>query len=483
MKQTFISGFILCFFLAVLSFNTSAQEYKYDLNKYYTPDIVRNKLDLNFNTNGNFENSISNYNLPASKIDSTSNSQLYGNIYSSFQTITNTRKRLTDLRLSGRLYGSLSSNTDNRDSIHINNNSASERVEIYTNYSNRLYNSHNQFLQFGGSVNLYNGASNNNREYNSIQIKTSSSPLLISTSLTIAVGIGRIESVEDARQAIYLLDVLSKKGVLTRHLTDDEIFRLAQQISSVKNKRFLDSRLHLMDEIATVDSFFVNNNLLNKSDAVYFTNLYDIWQNGANFARNSGQEFTVLFRPTFDSNNNKNQYNYFNPDSTSWNRSINNSIGGNFAFMYRYEKISNLNWQHSIQADFWAISGFGNTLYSNSNNDLFTPSKSFGSTLNLNGRYSIGYYPNTRTNVVAGISQSFQKAFSKDYVSDIFESTDWNRSFYSITELSCSANYYFSPQLRLSGTASVRKLYSEFLSNNNNNLYTNFNASLIYSFF
>ncbi|MHB9143030.1 MAG: hypothetical protein ACYC25_14255, partial [Paludibacter sp.] len=77
MKQTFITGFILCFFLAVLSFNTSAQEYKYDLNKYYTPDIVRNQLDVSFNGNGSFNNQTSTY-------DSVYNNTLNGSLISTF---------------------------------------------------------------------------------------------------------------------------------------------------------------------------------------------------------------------------------------------------------------------------------------------------------------------------------------------------------------------------------------------------------------
>lgn len=50
MKKHYIFSLCLCFLCTTFSFRLSAQEYNnFDLNKYYTPDIVRNALDFGIN--------------------------------------------------------------------------------------------------------------------------------------------------------------------------------------------------------------------------------------------------------------------------------------------------------------------------------------------------------------------------------------------------------------------------------------------------
>lgn len=95
---------------------------------------------------------------------------------------------------------------------------------------------------------------------------------------------------EDARQAIYILEEFKKNNVLKREMDKEEIFEFAQIISTVKNKRFLDSRLHRIDEISTLDNYLKNKGVLSNVDAPYFTSLYDMWDYGALYNRSSGCE-------------------------------------------------------------------------------------------------------------------------------------------------------------------------------------------------
>jgi len=483
MKKTFSTGFIYCFFLAVLSFNTSAQEYKYDLNKYYTPDIVRNSLDLNFNSYGNFSNYTNQPTTPGNKKDSTSSSGMSGAIQSTFRTTSNTRKHITDFSLIGNLSGYTSSNKDNRNQNNVKNTGNDASEGINPTYSSTIYNAKNQFIRFGGSIDFFNYNEINTNEYNSNKTKSNYNKLNLNTNISVGIGVGRIEQIEDARQAIYILEALSKKGILTRHLTDEEIFKLSQQVSRVKNKRFLDSRLHLIDEISSIDSFFVTNNLLNKQDATYFTTLNDLWQNGANFARGSGHEFQINLMPIMNINNRKNQTTYFVPDSIYWNKANLNTKGGYVTLSYNYEKAVNLNWQHSAEARLWGSTYLYDQSVSYSTDQLQPSTKSNQSNLILSGKYSLGYYPNTRTSLTAGITQYFQVSYAKNYDSTIFDSKPWQKQFSSTTELNCSAYYYISSQLRLSGTARLRNNYSETPLNNGNTLNGSFNVNLSYSFF
>ena len=478
MKKTFSTGLIYCFILTVLSFNSSAQEYKYDISKYFTPDIVRNQLDLSFSTNNSFNNS----KITVDTTRSLYSTQMIGTLTPNFVNYVNTRKRMSSFQINGQFYGNYYENgLENR------NNSGKQfqtNDNFSVNYSSHFYNSKNQFLSLGIASNFQALVNNNSSTVNSVITKETYKNYFLAVTPTVGVGIGRIESVEDARQAIYILDDLSKKGILTRPLSNEEIFQFSQQISRVKNKRFLDSRLHLIDEITTVDSILVSNNLLNKSDARYFTSLYDNWQYGALYSRKSGQSFEITFTPSYNWNYIKN-----NPTDATNNSWINqNNVIGGLSLTYIYEKPVNLNWQHSVLASL-----NGSTNLNSSLNQVGDPYSYYGSSsnvnlngfdnksVNLNGRYTLGFYPNTRTYVNAGLRQSFLLSYNKEVNNT---SDSWNKTFVSNTSLNFSAYYYLSQQLRLSMNASLGDNYTnDYSINKNNQINVSFGGTISYSFF
>ena len=123
MKKKIFTSLIFCFFLSAVSFNILAQEYRYDISKYYTPDIVRNRLDVSFNTNNSFSNS-------KSIIDTTQltySTNMNGMITPDFQTYTNTRSRLSNFQISGQFSdtyyssGSINDSNPNKDFDSENN--------------------------------------------------------------------------------------------------------------------------------------------------------------------------------------------------------------------------------------------------------------------------------------------------------------------------------------------------------------------------
>ena len=141
MKKKIFTSFIFCFFLSAISFNTSAQEYKYDISKYYTPDIVRNQLDISFNTNNSFNNSRS----KEDTIRSTFSTSMNGTFTPFFNSYTNTRKRLTTLQINGQFNGSYNSSGLVNESNPYKDFNSNDNLTV--NYSNHFYNSKNQFLE------------------------------------------------------------------------------------------------------------------------------------------------------------------------------------------------------------------------------------------------------------------------------------------------------------------------------------------------
>ena len=425
----------ICTILSMLmlgqSVNILAQNYdSYNLGSYKTPDIKRTSLDFQFYSHGEFTTN-----------QSSKDAYLLNGITDTeFRKYVNNRRfigeQVVDLGLQGKSSFAGKADSDKLKSFSLN-----------TSYSNssKFYSSDNSFWKIGGNASFM--FSNNKLEDDA-----SFKELEFNIAPRLGIGWGRIEPVQDARQAVYILDELSKKGVITTHLSDDEVNRFAQVISSVKNKRFLDSRLHLIDEISKVDSFLVYNGYVQESGAKYFTTLYDYWMYGCSFSRNAGSEISAEINPWYGYNK---QY-----ARNTW---INKGIDARIS--YHYEKPVNLYWQRSAYASA-GLSYSHNKLYNE-----FGYTSDYRSA-NVAGGYSIGYYPNSRTNLNLGIDESV-----------LLVDGD-NKYCRSVTQLVLSANYYISPQFRLSGNTSLTYYKNNLTGIDNLNEWVgNYSLTLTYSFF
>ncbi len=482
MKKHYIFSLCLCFLCTTSFFRLSAQEYNnFDLNKYYTPDIVRNALDLDFSSSGQFANVYNEFDHLSVTNESFS-SNIAGTINSSFSTYRNTLKRISSLMLNGSFSGSYSSIRETTGSTNKNN---SNTGGLNLNYSDKFYKTSTLFLSAGIIARLI-------PTYNKQQLQSDPNPREINEKInryyfnpSIGIGIGRIEHVQDARQAIYLLNDLSKKGVLSRQLKNNEVFSLAQQMSKIKNKRFLDSRLRLIEEVTTIDAFFVNNGLLDKSDAAYFTTLYDNWLYGAAFERKSGQTFEFQINGGIINNYNKTETNFTVQDSVYWTKYNSNLGHGGLALLYTLEKPFRLNWQHSANASLSATIEPIEHTNSNSINNTKSITSYKNSQISLSGKYILGYYPNSRTNLQLGLSQFFGRQITKSTTVNV--AANQTKNINARTQIDFSTYYYLSPQLRISGTVWAYKTYhrSNYADSGSkaNNFNAQFNATLNYAFF
>lgn len=476
MKKTFITSFIFCFFCGVLSFNASAQEYKYDISKYYTPDIVRNQLDLSVSSSGSLN----------STLNTSNDNAINGNLNANFSNYVNTRKLIRTINANLLLNGSASSENNLTTGINQQSGHFYNSAGVGTTY--QLFNPTNKFLSFGGNINYgYNISSNKIDSLNKADI-VKYNLLSSNLNLYIGVGFGRIENVTDAQQAIYLLEAFSKNNVLGRDLSNNEIFNLSQEISRIKNKRFLDARLHLIDEVSHVDSFLVANNLIKKSDANYFTTLYDIWLYGDRFERKSGQSIELRFTPNirFDNSYSKIAYEFTNHSDLEGKG---NSLYSNYniSLIYNFEKPFNQKWQHSVNASLNGV--LNNSSYtSTSILPLNNESKSAYNSkyANANASYKLGYYPNTRTNIYAQINQAVEYDFYTSSTINGNQQVNNEKILSSNTSLDFGTYYYFSPQLRLSANLNLSNNHQVYYNSSypvSNVLNGQFSVGANYSFF
>jgi hypothetical protein len=107
-------------------------------------------------------------------------------------------------------------------------------------------------------------------------------------SLPVMMGWGRIERVEDARLAVYILSDLKKAGKIDRELTNDEITQFATLISELKNERFFDNREKKIYELQQLDSFLVSHNIVKSPDITCFSLINDNWDYASGPVRDVG---------------------------------------------------------------------------------------------------------------------------------------------------------------------------------------------------
>ena len=450
----------------------SRDEYtNFDIGKYTTPDIVRNQLDINVDFRS--VNTRTDYSSQDRDVE-YERSSIYGNVSSFFSRYVNTRKRISNLTGNLSLGEEYFSRKDKQtfkfynSNIIDNESSSLQQNSLNLTWSNKWYFSKLIYLDYGirsyvSYISTHNKTKNQAEEDNEKQKAFS-----FSLSPQLGVGYGRIENVQDARQAVYIANALSKKMVLARNLSDDELFELSQIASTVKNKRFLDSRLHLIEEITKLDSFFVSNNLLADNGAAYFTTLNDMWLYGDLFSRQSGYELSFLVRPYFDYQDRK-----YTPVTIDNNSTIKQYIA---SLNFNYEKPFKLNWQHSLTSEIFGdiYSSSVQNKETNNNYKNSTEYKAFGAL----AYYSLGYFPNTRTNIQVATSQRIQKV----------RYDDEQNAIHFLSTLNANLYYYFSPNLRLTGNCELR--YSPNRVKGNEGNYSNehafssyFNVRLTYFIF
>lgn len=428
----------------------------YDIGSYRLPDITRNKLDFSLKSNGEFYD----------YTQSSNTSSIDGNFDATFNRYRNARTFRGTQEAIFRFSGSHNKDNDGE-------KRGSYNVGLSYNNSSRFYGDDYEglFFETGGRAffSYYRDKLSGTAAY---QTKLKSGDIVL--ALPLRMGKGRIERVEDARQAIYILENLAKRQVLSRELTGEEIDAFARLISAVKNKRFFDARLQMIDEVTAVDSFLVASGALASGGAAYFTTLYDYWMYGDLFERKSGTEISGGVRPVFY---------YDKADMDYEDYAIRDygtkQLGSGVIADVRldYEKPTSLYWQHSAYAQLYGRYNYTHFDYDGESWPLTTKRDVY--VAGLSGSYAFGYYPNSRTNVNFGVRENL--TWQKFNERDSYE--DYDPFVSSRTDLFLNLYYYFSPQLRLAAEGNLGYQYSGQENIDYSRWTGNFVLTLTYSLF
>lgn len=425
-----------------------AQLNDFDLSSYKLPELKRQSLETNFNLNGS--NSYIKENDPYFNNErELSRNRYSGSFFVDYRTFLNSAvyQRESNLRFDFQF-------EKNNYKYHDIFTNKGQQIMPQLNYNlvNRKY--YNTELFFETNVDAgfmyYNFKDLDEDHVDIFEEETKYTNHSFEINFPLKVGSGRIEPIDDARHALYILDELAKADRVTEQMSDKAILELAGLISELKNKRFFDTRLRRIAELESLDSFLVANNYISEPDARYFTTLNDFWLYGDGPVREKGTRFSIGLAPGFYTYKNNNTA---NKENTSFSALL---INGGFEIVH--EEPLNLQWQKSVKLEVYAglINGYykyTDEEYSNNEQiDTRVP------VIRAGFQQNMGYYPNTLTEIRFGYSLNYVKLFDKTDEQKEILGMD-GKGIKAATNI--AINYYISPQFRLSFNSALYYIWQK----------------------
>jgi hypothetical protein len=454
MKSTRIIAIIMMLISLSALETLKAQDSTFRLSDYKNPNYFYQTLDLNFALNSGLMLN----NSRATDKSGMNNFTFISNAGATYSLYINSPRTQTELRsmLNGGIGSSFYHYKFGSSDSESNSNSFNHSENINIEGWKRFYNTKQIYLEVNGLISGNNNFASTdltNKASGTIVDQTTSNDKQneLSISGALLIGKGRIEQVQDARMAMYLLEDLQKLNRQKQVASNEVVLALATEITRLKYKRFFDGRLRKIAEITALDSFLQKNGIAGIADATYFTSLTDNWNYSNNPVRNSGSRIFTGIEADYYYNFRSQSTDNIVPDEIPTNSEEKRKNAGVFAVVgIAYEKPLSLKWQNSANMKI----GFGFRQTSlqfdnNDNVDPFTMYTEIFPSVKLSGDYGFGYYPNSRTWltfdwwILTGWDKEMN-GFSKQDKEDLY-----NR-FYTYTGPQFQAYYYLSEKLRLS---------------------------------
>ncbi len=244
MKISFTFLTILLCFLVQSSLLAQTDSILYRTYEY--PNVYRKALQLSGGLDGTHINAKGNNNPDTEKI-----SNFNQDLQLSYSTFKN------DEKTQGESYGSFSNSYSNR-------KSDGTKVVNYAFY----WNMHNLQRKFGTNNKFFEWGYNLNTSYRGS--KRTESPdqnqqnLYTNLSVPLKIGKGRIQPISDVFLAKFIADELVSSGIISRQMTQSEVFSFANEIAILQNQRIFDSRRYRVYVQENLSKWLENNFQTNK---------------------------------------------------------------------------------------------------------------------------------------------------------------------------------------------------------------------------
>lgn len=430
MKQSgkLLMGLVVC----AVAF---AQLPSYDLGSYIRPDTKTHWLEAQLNMNG-ISNEYNNY------LDSTG---LLFEGESRYRNNLSLRYRQT--QVTRRMEQSLSAGINTvqmyrafkKYRVPDTESDTSKMAELGTGItvSRTYYSAKNFFFEMGATVNYSGSIIDDIIGMNDSRNVLAGHNNTVLAYAPIKLGKGRIENVSSAQQAVFILEELVKQGRVRSDISPEEITLFADYICRLNSRRYFDTRLQRIEEIESLDSFMVAQQLTVDRDAHFYTSLNDMWSYGNNVNRLAGNKAAFVFIPGYSCDIMKIEMNGIEADMFHWAPMLDVGLELDHACPI------GLHWQNNIEMDIFA------GIKSETSSMLFNSDTIVENDVNYRVMLSqdLTYIPDTRTDVSLGYYVNYANilgTYDKNFMNMLRQGGD-----YLTCGLDLGANYYISPRFRL----------------------------------
>jgi hypothetical protein len=276
---------ILLCCLTLLGYSSFAQDSSFSLKNYKYRTTGFRGLSIGFNLGGSaYALEVENTSKVNMREFDVSLSQLQ------YYRTVSTDKRLhaSSISLSPSYHVSSrkETNTENSKMRHLSSSASWAR-------NDKFYKNNQWFFEAGNEFSFY-AADNRRNEVTTNQKHNRSN---LQNTVTLGFGKGRVENVQDAQMALYILNDLQQQGLLDAPAQPAAVNELAQLITAINNRRVFDDRRRKIFELTQIDSFLRSSSLIKDTDIRHFTTINDNWALAFNPGRSSGSHWFVRLQP------------------------------------------------------------------------------------------------------------------------------------------------------------------------------------------
>jgi hypothetical protein len=347
---------------------------------------------------------------------------------------------------------------------------------INWNFDDRFYRRNNWFFEV---FNQLYGREDFTKQKTTVSNVRTTIPA-INESLSLGFGKGRLEMVQDAQMALFILNDMKEQGLIGKLPEAGTVNQFAQLITEINNRRVFDFRRKRIFELTQIEKFLRDKGIASTTDIRHFTIINDNWSLAFNPSRLSGSDwyFTVSSYAELGKAKQTFQDSITRTTSDSYSRAI--GIGPKFG--YENYKPVNIKWQR----DFRTYITWQDSRRKQRNKNIWNGVPSEMTTewgqqqTEVYAFYGLGYYPNNRTKLNAGIDVKATKFENS--------SAPHDKQLYIRPSFGLSADYFVGYRTRLYADLSAYHEYRHFEyvsmpSLTTNNFHTYFSVSISHYFF
>ena len=303
--------------------------------------------------------------------------------------------------------------------------------------------------------------------------------LAVEDQISLGFGKGRIEMVQDAQMALYILNDLQEQGLISRPVPAGVVEDLAQLVTEINNQRVFDNRKRRMYELTRIENFLREKGLVEATDIRHFVIINDNWTLAYNPFRSSGSSWFVNVAPSAGLQRNRTESNY-----PGYGTHQQKTRFFQLSPLVGYERFIpvNLKWQRNMRVVLSWLTNWqdDHATYHYNGSDTQNNVTTHQTEASLQAFYGLGYYPNNRTQVNANVNLEVKRRFLED---PLIQRITWLKP-----SLNFSADYFLSYKTRLSAHWNLlyEKSFTEPVTGkswNAHNFSTSFSVRLVHAIF